>query len=54
MEDIYENNQILSGKIETDGTWSDSLDWTFFQGKRPFDQITGKELKKVQKRKGRK
>jgi hypothetical protein len=54
MEDIYENNRILSGKIETDGTWSDSLDWTFFQGKRPFDQITGKELKKVQKRKGRK
>lgn len=50
MEEIYVNNNALSGSIEDGGDGSECLDWTFFEGKRPFDRMTGEEIKRKQSR----
>ena len=51
LEEIYVNNNALAGSIENNGQWNECLEWTFFEGKRPFDKTTLKEIKCVRKRK---
>ena len=54
LEEIYINNEALAGSIENDGSGEECLEWTFFEGKRPFDKKSGKEIKRVQERSPRK
>ena len=50
LEEIYVNNKALAGSIDDDGQWNECLEWTFFEGKRPFDKTSLKEIKRVQER----
>lgn len=50
LEEICVNNHSLSGTLEHDGEGNECLEWTFFEGKRPFDRRTGEEIKRKQTR----
>lgn len=51
LEEIYVNNNVLSGSIGNSGDGSECLEWTFFEGKRPFDKMTLEKIKRTQTRK---
>jgi len=54
LSETYVNNKLLEGRLKEKGPGCDSLAWTFFQGKCPFDMLAGVEKKRKHTRKRQK